>query len=136
MMLSWSLWANNAQEITCAMLVHVNRQLFFAKITYTMFLYIWLGQHCVGILYTQCFPSIYICLRQHYIYKKITYAMLAQTHRHCFWKKITYPMLPWSAWANIAQDKYLCNVGPQSINNFSLENNTQIFSGSVWAKIA
>ena len=43
-------------------------------------------------------------------------------------------MLFWSAWTNIAQQNYLCNVDPQSINNFALENNL-IFSGSISVNI-
>ena len=30
-----------------------------------------------------------------------------------------YTMLSWSEWVYIAQDNYLCNVGPQSKNNIA-----------------
>ena len=43
-------------------------------------------------------------------------------------------MLSWSAWTNIAQKNYLCNVDPQSINNFAQENNL-ILSGSISVNI-
>ena len=43
-------------------------------------------------------------------------------------------MLSWSAWANIAQEKYLYNVGPFFTNNFAQKKSTTL-SGSVWANI-
>ena len=50
----------------------------------------------------------------------------AKTLITSFWrktKKITYAMSSSSAWANIAQGNYLCNVGPWLTNNFCEENN-------------
>ena len=59
-----------------------------------------LGQHCIGILSSQCFLNM----------SKTTYAMLTKDTQTCFCRKISCTMLPWSVWANIAQENYLCNV--------------------------
>ena len=45
----------------------------------------------------------------------------------CLCREISYTMLSWSSWANIAQENYLCNVGPLSTNNFVQKNNLQFF---------
>ena len=34
-------------------------------------------------------------------------------------------MLSWSAWANIAKENYVCNLGSVSTNNFAQKNNLQ-----------
>ena len=47
--------------------------------------------------------------------------MLTQNAQSSFHRKIIYTMLSWSTWANIAQENYLCNVEPQSTNNFAQE---------------
>ena len=52
-----------------------------------MFLYIKLGQHCMGILYTQCFTS----MSETTLYKKITYAMLAQSTQTLFLEENSLP---------------------------------------------
>ena len=72
-----------------------------------------LGQHCIGILSSQCCPNT----SERTLHKKITCAMLAQRAQTRFRRNITYAILSWSAWANIAQKNYLYNadnVGPQS----------------------
>ena len=52
--------------------------------------------------------------------------MMAQSTQRSF-RKITYIMLSWSGWAKFTQEKYLCNVGPKSVNNFAEENNLEYF---------
>ena len=46
----------------------------------------------------------------------------------CLRREISYTMLSWSSWANIAQENYLCNVGPLSTNNFVQKNNLQLLA--------
>ena len=74
-----------------------------------------LGQHCMGISYTQCCPNT----SETTLHTKITCAILVLSAQQCVCRKITYIILSWSAWGNIAQNSYLCNVdtvdhGPQS----------------------
>ena len=58
--------------------------------------------------------------------KRNTCAMLAKSAQICFCRKISYKMLPWSVWTNIIQKKnHLCNVDPQSTNNFAQKNQLQ-----------
>ena len=73
-----------------------------------------LGQHCLGISYTQCCPDTSETILQ----KKITCVILSLRAQACFCRKIIYLVLFWSAWTNIAQNNDLRNaekVGPQSI---------------------
>ena len=64
-------------------------------------------------------------LRDTIALEKNTCAMLAQSAQTRFRRKISYSMLPWSAFANIAYENYLCNVDPMPKNNFAQENNIQ-----------
>ena len=72
-----------------------------------------LGQHCKGILFSQCCPNT----SETTFHKNNTCAMLAQGAQKCFRRKITYTILSRSACANIAQEHYLCNVGPWLTDN-------------------
>ena len=74
-----------------------------------------LGQHCIGILSTECCPIT----SERTLHKKITCAILAQSAQRRFRRKITYIMLAWSACANIAHKNYLCIVDPKPKNNFA-----------------
>ena len=56
------------------------------------------------------------------IAQKIACAMLAQSTWPSFCMKITNEIFPWSGLANIAQEKYLCNVGPWETDNFYGKN--------------
>ena len=82
-----------------------------------------MGQHCIGILSSQCCPNTSETTLQ----KQVTCAMLAQSAQTSFHRKITYAILSRSACANIAQENYLCNVYPQPMNTFAQENNLQCF---------
>ena len=101
-----------------------------------------LGQHCTGLLHVQCCPkTIKTTLNRifsraslsrasrkplHRVFTcAITCAMLTKSAETYFRWKITYTMLSWSAWANIVQENYLYNVGPQSTNKFAQKNNLQ-----------
>ena len=64
-----------------------------------------LGQHCIGISYTPCCPNT----SETTLHKKIACVIWALSAQTCFCMKITYAVLPWSAWANIAQNNYLHN---------------------------
>ena len=48
-----------------------------------------------------------------------------RAHKHGFRRKISYTMLSWSAWANISQENYLWNIGPQYTSNFAHKKNLQ-----------
>ena len=65
-----------------------------------------LVQYCIGILSIQCCPNTF----ERTLHKKTTCAMLAQSTQQWFWRKITYTILPWSAWAEIAQNNNLYNA--------------------------
>ena len=94
---------------------------FCVKINLCNILSTMLEQRCIGILSSQCCPNT----SETKLHKKITCAMLAQSTQTGFRRKITYTMLSWSACANIAHKKYLCNVDPKPKNNFLQENNIQ-----------
>ena len=73
---------------------------------------------------TQSLDSVvYTRLRQRCMEQQIACAMLAQSAQSSFHRNMTYTMLSWSAWANIPPENYLCNVDPQSTNNFEQESN-------------
>ena len=94
---------------------------FYVKINLCNILSTMLEQRCIGILSSQRCPNT----SETKLHKKITCAMLAQSTQTGFRRKITYTMLSWSACANIAHKKYLCNVDPKPKNNFLQENNIQ-----------
>ena len=81
-----------------------------------------LGQHCIGILSSQC------CLNTSktiWRTKKYLWNFGQEGAQTCFYRKISYTTLSWSLWANIAQEHYLCNVGTQPTNNFAQKKNLQ-----------
>ena len=81
-----------------------------------------LGQHCIGISYTQCCPNT----SETTLHTKITCAILVLSAQQCVCRKITYIILSWSAWGNIAQNSYLCNVDTLLTTVHSLVNVVQI----------
>ena len=80
-----------------------------------------MGPHCIGILSSQCCPNT----SETTLHQKNTCAMLARSAKTRFRRKISHSMLPWSAFANIAYENYLCIVDPMSKNNFAQESNIQ-----------
>ena len=101
-MLSWSAWANIAQEITCAMLTHSTQTTLHKKMMYN-FGWICLSQCCTRKLLVQCLPiwltdNVYednnlynsesTFLRQHCT-KKLLVQYWFRAHRHVFtWKPV------------------------------------------------
>ena len=122
-MLSESVWANIAQRNRLWNVGPLLTDNFYEENNLYNVVSTFLGQHCIGILSSQCCPNTYEIT----LHKKITCTMLVQSTQTCFRKKMTYTMLSWFAWANIAQEIYLCNVDPQPMNNFSQKNNLQYY---------
>ena len=90
---------------------------------------IMLGQHCIGVLSSQC------CLNtsEMTLHKKITCAMLVHSAQPSFPRKIILLI----CLGHHCTRNYLCNVGSQSSNTFAHENNLQCFldlSGSTLHK--
>ena len=124
-------WDNFAQE----KLLEVQDNTVYEKNLFNVVLII-LEQHCIGKNPVQCCPrgsqycliiwssQCYLNTSRTTLHKKITCAMLAQSTQSSFHgKKVTFKMLSWSGLANIAQENYLYNVGPQSAKKFTQENN-------------
>ena len=120
-MASGSFWVIIAQGNHLCNVCPWQTDNFYEKINLCNIVSTMLGQTCRGILSSQCCPNT----SETKLHKKITCAMLAQSTQTRFRRKITYTMLSWSACANIAHRKYLCNVDPKPKNNFLQQNNIQ-----------
>ena len=85
-------------------------------------------QPCWGSIayYEYCLVIVVqIHLREHCTRKLLVVQCWPRSTQTCFHRKITYIYNVWSACANIAEETYLCNAGPQSTNNFAPKNNLQ-----------
>ena len=74
-----------------------------------------LRQHCIRVL----------CLTQHCTKNYFSNVGQGCTDQTCFCWKISHKMLSWSAWANIGQGNYLCNIGQRPTINFAQKKNLQ-----------
>ena len=145
--MSWSAWANIAHDYYLCM-CNVGSQ---STNNFSHVVWICLDHHCTrklpvepwltanlatfyeNIVYKHCLLNIglqilstqYLNTSETTLHQKITCAVLTQNAQSLFHRKIKYAMLSWSAWANIAQENYLCHVGPKSKNIFAHENYLQ-----------